>query len=60
MSGNPVEDPADPKKLLGLIWDTAADWLHMDVEVDFRGKQKGARVGPEKDLDKVDSSPWTR
>jgi hypothetical protein len=51
MSGDPVEDPDNPKKVLGLIWDTAADRLCMDVKVNFSGKQKGARVDPDADLE---------
>jgi hypothetical protein len=51
MSGDPVEDPDNPKKVLGLIWDTAADRLRMDVKVNFSGKQKGARVDPDANLE---------
>jgi hypothetical protein len=51
MSGDPVEDPDNLKKVLGLIWDTAADRLRMDVKVNFSGKQKGARVYPDADLE---------
>jgi hypothetical protein len=51
MSGDLVEDPDNPKKVLGLIWDTAADRLRMDVKVNFSGKQKGARVDPDADLE---------
>jgi hypothetical protein len=37
--------------VLGLIWDTATDHLQMDVKVNFSGKQKGARVDPDTDLE---------
>jgi hypothetical protein len=47
MSGDPVEDPSHPKKVLGLIWDTAVDRLWMNVKVNFSGKQKGVRVDPD-------------
>ncbi len=56
MSGDPVEDPSNPKKVLGLIWDTAVDRLWMNVKVNFSGKQKGVRVDPDADLEeKVDT-----
>ncbi len=48
-------DKANPKKVLGLIWDMAADRLQMDVKVNFRGKQKGAGVDPDANLGEVDS-----
>ncbi len=51
MSGDPVEDNDNLKKVLGLIWDTAADRLRMDVKVNFSGKQKGVRVDPDADLE---------
>jgi hypothetical protein len=51
MSGDPVEDPNNPKKVLCLIWDTAVDRMRLDVKVNFSGNQKGARMDPDTDLE---------
>jgi hypothetical protein len=42
MSENPVTDPANPKKVLGLIWNMSAEELQMDVKVNFSRTKKGS------------------
>jgi hypothetical protein len=41
-----VADPTNPWKVLGLIGDTVADQLQMDVKFYFSGKQKRTRLDP--------------
>jgi hypothetical protein len=56
MSRDPVADLANAKKVLEVIWDTAADKLQMDMKVNFRDKQKGTRVDPNVDrMEEVDT-----
>ena len=50
MSGDAEEDPENPKKVLGLIWETERDRLRIDVKVNFSNKQRGARTAPDADL----------
>ena len=51
MSGDAEEDPDNPKKVLGLIWETKRDRLRIDVKVNFSNKQWGARTALDEDLE---------
>ncbi len=52
MSRNPVVDPTNPTKVLGLTWDIAVDWLQMGIKVNFSRKQKGTETDPEIQIDR--------
>jgi hypothetical protein len=41
ISGDPMADPAYPKKVLGLIWGMAVDQLQMDIKVNFSSRRRG-------------------
>jgi hypothetical protein len=45
MSGNPMEDLANSKNVLGLIWDRATDRLGMDVKC-IQQQAEGSLGGP--------------
>ena len=51
MSADAEGEPENPKKVLGLIWETERDGLRIDVKVNFSEKQRGARTAPEADLE---------
>ncbi|OBQ34776.1 MAG: hypothetical protein AN484_26520, partial [Aphanizomenon flos-aquae WA102] len=55
MSGDPVDDREQLPKVLGLLWDTSADSLRIDVKVNFGPKKKGAHEDPYADLE---ADPW--
>jgi hypothetical protein len=44
MTGDAATDPSEPRKVLGLIWETQEDKLQVDVKVNTGGKVGGARV----------------
>jgi hypothetical protein len=43
MSGDVAADPSDPRKVLGLVWETQGDKLQVDVKLNTGGKVGGAR-----------------
>jgi hypothetical protein len=58
MSGDLMANPANPtnpKKVLGPIWDMAANHLQMDIKVSFSGKEKGVWMVPDVDLEEMDA-----
>jgi len=50
MSGDEVKEDVPPK-ILGLMWDTRADTLAVDVKINFAGKSRGAKLAPDVDLE---------
>jgi len=56
MSGDPVEESDQLRKVLGLRWDTAKDRLLIEVKVNFSGKRKGANIKPDEDLEDIEST----
>ena len=50
MSGDPEPEEGRPK-ILGLVWDTEADRLAVEIKVNFSGKRKGAKISPDEDLE---------
>jgi hypothetical protein len=53
MSGDVAADPSEPRKVLGLIWETQEDKLQVDVKLNTGGKVGGARVQEDIDLEGV-------
>jgi hypothetical protein len=51
MTGDAAADPSEPRKVLGLIWETQEDKLQVDVKVNTGGKVGGARVQEDIDLE---------
>jgi hypothetical protein len=51
MSGDAAADPSEPRKVLGLIWETQKDKLQVDVKLNTGGKIGGARVQEDIDLE---------
>jgi hypothetical protein len=44
MSGDAAADPSEPRKVLGLIWETQEDKLQVDVKLNTGGKVGGGRI----------------
>jgi hypothetical protein len=44
MTGDATADPSEPRKVLGLIWETQEDKLQVDVKLNTGGKIGGARI----------------
>jgi hypothetical protein len=61
MSGDKEDESGEPRKVLGLIWETEADRLKVDVELNLGAKKAGLHLmenielneGPEKALPEV-------
>ena len=51
MSGDPAVDPAEPRKVLGLIWETEKDQLMIDVKLNLGPKRAGLRLQENIELD---------
>jgi len=51
MSRDPAVDPSEPRKVLGMIWETEADKLQVDVKLTTGGKRSGACIEEDKDLE---------
>jgi hypothetical protein len=51
MSGDTAADPTEPRKVLGLIWETQEDKLQVVVKLNTGGKIGGTRVQEETDLE---------
>jgi len=51
MTGDAAADPSEPRKVLGLIWETFEDKLQVDVKLNTGGKLGGARVQDDIDLE---------
>jgi hypothetical protein len=51
MTGDATADPSEPRKVLGLIWETQEDKLQVDVKLNTGGKIGGARIQEDIDLD---------
>ncbi len=51
MTGDAAADPSEPRKVLGLIWETQEDKLQVDVKLNTGGKVGGARVQEDIDLE---------
>jgi hypothetical protein len=51
MTGDAAADPSEPRKVLGLIWETQEDKLQVDVKLNTGGKVGGARVQDDIDLE---------
>ena len=51
MSGDVTE--GEPRKVLGIGWNTEKDSLFVDVKVNFHEKKKGVFVGPDADLNNI-------
>jgi hypothetical protein len=52
MTGDAAADPSEPRKVLGLIWETFEDKLQVDVKLNTGGKVGGARVQDDIDLER--------
>ncbi len=50
MMGDAAADPSEPRKVLGLIWETQEDKLQVDVKLNTGGKVGGARIQEDIDL----------
>jgi hypothetical protein len=50
MSGDPAADPNDPRKVLGLIWETQEDRLMVDVKLNLGPKKAGLKLEEDVDL----------
>jgi hypothetical protein len=61
MSGYAAADPSEPRKVLGLIWETQRDKLQVNIKLNTGGKRGGARLKEGVDLegDQVKSIPET-
>jgi hypothetical protein len=53
MTGDQLEDGI-PRKVWGLFWDTEFDNLLLDIKINFSGKNKGAKLAPDVDLEEED------
>jgi hypothetical protein len=57
ISGDAAADTSEPRKVLGLIWETQQDKLQVDIKLNTGGKRGEVRlkedVDLEKDLDKA-------
>ncbi len=42
MTGDPLEEGREPRKVLGLRWDTKEDEICVDVKLNYGEKVKGA------------------
>ncbi len=51
MTGDATADQSEPRKVLGLIWETQEDKLQVDVKLNTGGKVGGARVQEDIDLE---------
>jgi hypothetical protein len=51
MTGDAAADPSEPRKVLGLIWETQGDKLQVDVKLNTGGKVGGARIQEDIDLE---------
>jgi hypothetical protein len=51
MTGDAAADLSEPRKVLGLIWETQEDKLQVDVKLNMGGKVGGARVQEDIDLE---------
>ncbi len=51
MSGDAAANSSEPRKLLGLGWETHGDKLQVDVKLNTGGKVQGARVQEDIDLE---------
>ncbi len=51
MSGDAAADPSEPRKVLGLVWETQEDKLKVDVKLNTGGKVGGARIQEDIDLE---------
>ncbi len=50
MSGDPATDPNEPRKVLGLIWETQEDRLMVDVKLNLGPKRAGLKLEEDVDL----------
>jgi hypothetical protein len=48
--GDPAADPNDPRKVLGLIWETQEDRLMVDVKLNLGPKKAGLKLEEDVDL----------
>ncbi len=44
MSGDKEDENGEPRKVLGLIWETEADRLKVDVKLNLRAKRAGLHL----------------
>jgi hypothetical protein len=51
MTGDAAANPSEPRKVLGLIWETQEDKLQVDVKLNTGGKVGGARIQEDIDLE---------
>ncbi len=51
MTGDAAADLSEPRKVLGLIWETQEDKLQVDVKLNTGGKVGGARIQEDIDLE---------
>jgi hypothetical protein len=51
MSGDIAADPSEPRKVLGLVWETQRDKPQVNVKLNTGGKVGGARVQEDIDLE---------
>ncbi len=51
MTGDAAADPSEPRKVLGLIWETQEDKLQVYVKLNTGGKVGGARIQEDIDLE---------
>ncbi|MFN9909801.1 MAG: hypothetical protein ACK56F_27405, partial [bacterium] len=50
MSGDSAADPNEPRKVLGLIWETQEDRLMVDVKLNLGPKRAGLKLEEDVDL----------
>jgi hypothetical protein len=50
MSGDSAADPSEPRKVLGLIWETQEDRLMVDVKLNLGPKRAGLKLEEDVDL----------
>jgi hypothetical protein len=51
MTGDAAANPSEPRKVLGLIWETLEDKLQVELKLNTGGKVGGARVQDDIDLE---------
>jgi hypothetical protein len=44
MTGDPLDDTGELRKVLELMWDTEKDEICVDVKLNYREKKKGANM----------------
>jgi hypothetical protein len=57
MTGDAAANPSEPRKVLGLIWETLEDKLQADVKLNTGSKIGGARVQDDIDWREISARP---